>query len=139
MQTVILTYNTNNITILDRYDMTICRANPNALFVFGDNLIRKGKRGQAIIRDEPNAFGIPTKRLPSMGIDAFFSDKKEEQDIVMGRLMLLKHYHIIGKYIVFPKYGIGTGLAKLDEYSPEIFKLIDRCFKEWFKVDIMNR
>jgi len=43
----------------------ICRLHKNALFIFGDNLQGWGKGGQARIRDEPNAFGIPTKRLNS--------------------------------------------------------------------------
>ena len=39
----------------------IVRSQPECLFIFGDNDIQKGKRGQAIIRDEPNAIGIPTR------------------------------------------------------------------------------
>lgn len=42
------------------------RSNKNSLFVYGDNDIKKGKKGQAIIRDEPNAIGIPTKKYPSL-------------------------------------------------------------------------
>lgn len=40
--------------------------NPKVLYVFGDNLERKGFGGQAYeMRGEPNAFGIATKRLAS--------------------------------------------------------------------------
>ena len=35
------------------------RNKPNYLFLFGDNDVQKGEGGQAIIRYEPNAFGIP--------------------------------------------------------------------------------
>ena len=38
----------------------------NYIFIFGDNDIEKGKKGQAIIRNMPNALGIPTKKLPSL-------------------------------------------------------------------------
>lgn len=36
--------------------------NPNALFVFGDNLIRKGYGGAAALRDHPQAFGFVTSK-----------------------------------------------------------------------------
>jgi len=39
------------------------RAEPGTLWVFGDNLQRKGLGGQAKeMRGEPNAIGIPTKK-----------------------------------------------------------------------------
>jgi hypothetical protein len=36
--------------------------NGDFLFIFGDNDKKIGKKGQAIIRDEINAYGIPTKK-----------------------------------------------------------------------------
>ena len=42
------------------------RQNPDHIFVFGDNLIRKGKGGAAILRDEPNVYGFITKKFPSV-------------------------------------------------------------------------
>lgn len=51
------------------YTPELLRANREKIYVFGDNMKRYGKRGQAVIRDEPNAFGVATKRHPSM--DAF--------------------------------------------------------------------
>jgi hypothetical protein len=103
----------------------LCKNNPNALIVFGDNLIGKGKRGQAIIRDEPNAFGIPTKRLPSMDFNAFFSDKPEEIRIVKDKINTLLTSE---KDIILPLHKIGSGLAKLREKSPQIAKLIDELY-----------
>ncbi len=34
----------------------------NYIFIFGDNDMKKGKGGQAIIRDQINTHGIPTKK-----------------------------------------------------------------------------
>lgn len=49
------------------------RANRDKLFLFGDNLERRGLGGQAAaMRDEPNAIGIPTKKSPSYKNAAFF-------------------------------------------------------------------
>tara|TARA_Y100000034_G_scaffold87336_1_gene104761 strand:- start:4060 stop:4287 length:228 start_codon:yes stop_codon:yes gene_type:complete len=53
-------------------------ANPNRTYLFGDNFIRKGYGGQAKeMRGEPNAYGIVTKRFPSMDKKAFLTDKHD--------------------------------------------------------------
>ena len=69
----------------------MCRLHKNSIFVFGDNLQGWGKGGQAIIRDEPNAYGIPTKREPNMLPKAFFGDKAEEIEIVKSKIAELKY------------------------------------------------
>ncbi|AJD54446.1 hypothetical protein SAMN02744133_108175 [Thalassospira xiamenensis M-5 = DSM 17429] len=99
------------------------RDNSDTLFVFGDNLIRRGLGGQAReMRGEPNAVGIPTKRLPSMEPEAFFTDHdfetwREHSAKDWGRL--LSHVKRGGR-IVIPAAGIGTGLARLEENAPKI-------------------
>lgn len=134
-----IVFNTEGIGIVPYYTEHMCRAFPDALFIFGDNLVNHGKGGQAIIRDEPNAFGIPTKRLPSNEPNAFFSDRKEEMDIVLNRIILLSSYKAIMNYkLVFPADGIGTGLANLKNKSPKIYKLIDLSFQKLFDVKIMK-
>lgn len=52
------------------------RANPNRIFVYGDNQLRKGKAGAAKLRDEPNTYGFITKRFPSMNDKAFYTKEK---------------------------------------------------------------
>jgi len=41
------------------------RAHPEVIFVFGDNLIHRGKGGAAKLRDEPNTYGFITKKYPN--------------------------------------------------------------------------
>lgn len=106
---------------VDKLSVQLCRDNPDNIFVFGDNLTFRGKRGQAIIRDEPNAFGIPTKRLPTMSSNAFFNDREDEEKSLMMHLNVLKSISE-HKDIVFPSAGLGTGLARMDEKSPDLFK-----------------
>jgi len=103
------------------------RDNKDILFVFGDNLIRRGLGGQAReMRGEPNAVGIPTKRLPSMEREAFFTDHdfevwREHSAKDWGRLMT----HVKrGGRIIIPAAGIGTGLARLEDNAPKIAKAI---------------
>ena len=64
-----------------RYNIGLVRANADCVFIFGDNLLRKGTAGQASIRNEPNAYGVPTKKYPSMTEESFFSDKEYNDNI----------------------------------------------------------
>lgn len=109
------------IEYTDNLTVDLCRANPAKVFVFGDNLAGYGTAGQACIRKEPNAFGIPTKRYPSTHEGAYFSDSPCEMEHVKKSLRQL--YSVSKRYtIVFPENGVGTGMAKMPTKSPEIFK-----------------
>ena len=45
------------VELQKHFSVEDCNNNPDKIYVFGDNLIHKGKGGQAIIRDCCNAFG----------------------------------------------------------------------------------
>ena len=115
----------------------MCRANPDDIFVFGDNIVKAGKRkgaGQAEIRDEPNAFGIPTKRSPSTKDDAYFSDLDTEIAAVKSRLREL--YKLAKtKRIVFPAAGLGTGRAKMATKSPKAWAEMCRILSDFFEFE----
>lgn len=106
------------------------RANPDTLFVFGDNMIGKGFGGQAKeMRGEPNAVGIPTKLLPAVRPGSFFRDEdfdraKPKIDAAFSRLQA---HASAGGEIVWPEDGIGTGLAQLPTRAPRIWRLIEEC------------
>jgi hypothetical protein len=108
---------------------------PNKIYVFGDNLLRKGKKGQAIIRDLPNAMGVATKRLPTMNTDAFFSDQNDEIETVKQDLREIYKQAQSGKSIVFPEDGLGTGLAKLPQKAPLTYKELDRIIDIFFGIE----
>lgn len=63
---------------IDHLTCDLVRIHPGFTFMFDDNLRKCGKAGQAIIRYEPNAFGTPTKRLPSIDKLALCSDQAAE-------------------------------------------------------------
>jgi hypothetical protein len=113
-----------NIEYMSRYCVKDCTDNPDKLFIFGDNLAGTGTGGQAIIRYQNNAFGIPTKRFPTMHEGAFFHDKDCERNHVLNAL---RDLYTQGKMrtLVFPADGLGTGLAKMKEKSPLIYR--DMC------------
>jgi len=108
-----------------------CNQNPDKIYVFGDNLIGNGKGGQAIIRDCKNSFGIPTKRLPCTNTNCYFSDKLDEELILMAKLNNLLELAST-KVIVFPTDGLGTGMADMYNKSPKLFKKMNKFIKEKF-------
>ena len=122
-----------NIEYTDNFTVEMCKANPAKVFVFGDNLAGYGTAGQACIRKEPNAFGIPTKRYPSMAAGSFFTDSECERNHV---LTALRELYTIGRRqtIVFPKNGIGTGMAKMRQMSPKIFAEMNDILLNHFNI-----
>lgn len=106
------------------------RDEPDTLFVFGDNMQRTGFGGQAKeMRGEPNAVGIPTKKSPSMRPEAFFSD----YDLAAWRLAAVGDVRRLRNHkgtIIWPKYGIGTGRARLRHHAPKIMDAIDALKEE---------
>jgi hypothetical protein len=61
-------------------DANFLRRNPDCVFVFGDNLARRGKGGAAALRDEPNTYGFITKKQP-LDIDSAFYHPNEYEEV----------------------------------------------------------
>lgn len=109
------------------------RASPETLFVFGDNELRRGMGGQAAeCRGEPNAVGVATKRSPSMGESAMWSDADFERcaAIIDADMEPLYAHVRKGGTVVFPKAGIGTGLSQLPQRAPALFEHIRSRVRE---------
>jgi hypothetical protein len=110
-----------------------CRAEPGALWVFGDNAARAGrgpKAGQAYIRDEPNAVGIVTKRMPNNDPQAFLNDAEDFEDflaMVAPAFERLARHLQAGGIVVWPRDGIGTGRAQLAARAPRIWAALERA------------
>lgn len=122
-----------NIEYTNELTVQMCRANPAKIFIFGDNLAGYGTAGQACIRKEPNAFGIPTKRYPSMAAGSFFTDRDCEREHV---LTALRELYTLGRRhtVVFPTKGIGTGMAKMKQYSPSIYAEMNQILLKHFGI-----
>lgn len=63
--------------------------NPNAYFVFGDNLERYGYGGAAKLRDHPHSIGFITKKFPDND-DASFYRPEEYASVFFEELKKLK-------------------------------------------------
>ena len=103
------------------------RANPDKLYVFGDNFTRRGRGGQAYAcRGEPNTVGIRTKYSPSNNPDDFFSD----EDLLTNTICIIEDIsHALTRarqenltIVILP--GIGTGYADLPRRAPLTFNIL---------------
>lgn len=110
---------------------------PYLYWVFGDNEERRGFGGLAKqLRGAPNALGICTKRSPSMEPEAFWREKdfKRVKALIDADFKPVEEALAEGKRVVFPRKGIGSGLAKLADWAPSIKayidqKVLDLCIK----------
>jgi ribA/ribD-fused uncharacterized protein len=122
---------TNEVEVVSRYTNADVKANPNKIYVFGDNTQRKGTGGQAQIRNNENAYGIRTKLKPSNTSDSFMTDESLEKNM---RAIDYDINAILedGRPLVFPKDGFGTGLAKLKEKAPQTYAYLKQRLQEEF-------
>lgn len=120
-----------------KYTTNLCKENPDFLFVFGDNVKRRGCGGQAVIRPMENTFGIATKWSPSRSHEDFFSDDNtQSMNYILWdieKLELLSNKRLYDK-IVFPLHGFGTGLAELDVRAPKTFAFLNSLLHDRFDV-----
>lgn len=109
---------------------SLCRSFPDSVFVFGDNSLRVGKGGQAVIRDEPNSLGVVTKRRPSMSPASFFSDRDTEDFMAICE-DLHKVWQLVreGVTVIVPvtpegRVSLGLERAELKKRAPTLYTLI---------------
>lgn len=106
----------------DHITRSMMRAEPDTIFVFGDNMARVGLGGQAAeMRGEPNGYGVATLYSPGepyrdgdpAALAAVIDDLRDVADLLN-----------VGRTVVFPSAGIGTGLARLPQSYPALHHLI---------------
>lgn len=116
---------------IKRYSVELVRENPDFVFIFGDNLLGIGGGGQAVIRNEPNSYGVPTKKAPSMSSNSFFNDLEYDENIehITKAINNIPEGY---KAIVFPEDGLGTGLAELPVRAPKTFEFLVKTINEKF-------
>ena len=117
-----IVYRTNKIITRDKV-----KENPDVLYLFGDNLLRKGLGGQAKeMRGEPNTLGIVSKKYPSNNKDSFYTDDDFYSwlEVFSADIKNLAERINSGQYkaIVIPQ--IGVGLADLPNKAPRIWKYL---------------
>jgi hypothetical protein len=94
------------VTITKEY----LQKHPNEIFVFGDNIIRKGYNGAAKLRDEKNAYGFITKKYPDNN-DISFYTPDEYKDVYFDEIKKLKSVIELHQDKLFLISKLGSGLA----------------------------
>jgi len=111
--------------VINRSDL---RINPNVMYLFGDNVQRVGKGGQAkAMRGEANAIGIATKKTPTQREDAYFSDDDFDYNvkiIVEDFVPAFKHI-AMGGIVIVPEDGLGTGLSDMENRCPKTLEAVN--------------
>jgi hypothetical protein len=107
---------------------------PNKIFIYGDNDLRTGLGGQAIIRNESNTLGIRTKKKPTHEKDAYYTDKEFEDNKkkIIQDIKKISDELLFGTTIIFSEGGYGTDRAKLKEKAPKTFKFLCDILLEKF-------
>lgn len=115
----------------EHYTPAFLQAHPDALFLFGDNADRTGKGGQAVIRDEPNAFGIAAKWWPDNNQHSFFDTRPLYAiRLITNDFIRLEEHAEHYEFIVVPllpgtgQPSLGCGLADLPNRNPVAYQLI---------------
>lgn len=106
------------------------RSNPNHMFVFGDNLLRKGKDGASALRGEPNTYSFVTKKAPNNRDESFYRPD-EYRAVFLKELQKLEMAIRQGGNILWLISALGSGLANKygiweQVIKPELEKLHER-------------
>jgi hypothetical protein len=118
------------------WNKTDCAKHSKALFVFGDNDIQKGCKGQAVIRYCDNSIGLSTKKVPSYAITAYYTDTEfeEQKNKIINAIEDIVIESDKYDIIYFPEDGLGTGLSKLDEKAPRTLQFLNEVLDEVFGI-----
>lgn len=109
-----------------------------SVFLFGDNLEKWGKGGQAkLLRDHPQGLGIATKISPRQGLDEVIWPEWREtfeeswkKSFALARTALQR-----GADVWWPVDGIGTGLASLPRDCPSGWQALCAHTRALFALD----
>lgn len=116
--------------------------NPDSYFIFGDNLIKEGYGGAAILRDHPHSIGFITKKYPDNKDSSFyrpeeyspvFFEELEKLNKIIQKRPDKKFYisqlgaGLANRYYIWEKLIRHNLVRKLENYDNVIF-----CWDERF-------
>ena len=95
--------------------------NPDHIFVFGDNLDRKGLKGAASLRNEENTYGFITKKHPN-SLSSSFYRPEEYEPVFYRELDKLKKIIEDNPTKTFLISKLGAGLANRFNIFEEVIE-----------------
>ena len=129
------------VCFVKRWMYNDVKSDIKSLYIFGDNNVKKGCKGQAIIRYLYNACGIPTKIYPSYDDEAYYSDNCYENNCnrIDESINIIKNKLEKNVYdrLILPEDGLGTGLAELPRKAPRTYNyLVKKIYELVEEIDI---
>ena len=112
------------------------RDNPHHIFVFGDNLLKKGYGGAAALRDEPNTYGFITKKAPNNGEWAFYKPE-EYKEVFKNEIEILEAHIKKFPSSLFLISKIGAGLANKYNIWEEVIEPNIQVLKNYSNVKFL--
>lgn len=110
--------------------------NPDHIFVFGDNHLRKGKSGAAKLRDCFNSYGFITKKYPNNETKSFY--KPEEYRLVFEKeLDKLIFQIIMNQNKTFLISKLGSGLANKFHIWEKVIEPVLRTLTRYKNVKLL--
>lgn len=103
-------------------------ANPNIIFVFGDNLKRTGHGGAAALRDHKNAYGFITKKSPD-NRDSSFYRPDEYAEVYADEIIKLKDMIRVSPGKIWYISKLGAGLANK-------YFIFEEIIQKYIKADL---
>jgi hypothetical protein len=117
----------NSATHYNRAHIRATRA--THIYVFGDNLEGRGLGGQAqACRFEPNCYGVPTKKSPTMNDGAFFTDREYTFNKRVIGEALQKIPQDGRQLVILP--DIGRGRAELHMRAPVTYAFLLKALED---------
>jgi hypothetical protein len=110
------------------YTPELLRSHPDHVFIFGDNLQRRGKGGQAAIRDEINAMGLATKYAPGNHDLDYFTDRdfRRFSPDIINVLIAAQTDNVVIPFTT--RVELGTGLSELPQRAPKLYGVLEQIF-----------
>lgn len=104
--------------------------NPQAIFVFGDNLLRKGTGGAAALRHHVQSLGFVTKKSPTHADYAYYRPE-EYKEVYAKEIENLKHMISNNPGKTFYISMLGAGLANK-------FGIFEMVIRPNLKIDLRD-
>lgn len=111
--------------------------NPTAIFVFGDNLLRRGVGGAARLRHHPQALGFITKKSPKYTDESYYTPE-EYKEVFDKELKFLSNMISDCPDKTFLISPIGSGLANKFRIFEEIIDgPLQKALSQFNNVEIL--
>jgi len=115
------------------YTKNLAAANPEAIYVFGDNVAKQGSVGNSSVRGLENAFGLFFKKDLNRTESSYYTNAEAGDFITIFDEQVEQLTNMIaeGKQVIFPKDLITTPeLADFKKNSPAVFEYVKAKLKQ---------